>query len=112
MEAVEGQLRPFVGPTLLGERAAYLGYHQRVAQHEHQRQHDQPEEPLRTIRRDRPQRVQADERADGEEDHVDAPERLDELRLLLERERGGVLDELLVRGCWPCLAQTSSLWTS
>ena len=84
LEAPEGELDPLVRAALLREGAAHLGHQQRVGQDEHEREHDQPGEALRAVGRDRPERVEADERADGEEDHVEAPQRLDELRLLGE----------------------------
>ena len=43
--------------------------------------------PCGPFRCDRAERVEPDERADREEDHVEAPQRLDELALLLLRER-------------------------
>ncbi|MGZ6707177.1 MAG: hypothetical protein ACXVFN_09555 [Solirubrobacteraceae bacterium] len=79
--------------ALLREGAAALGHEQGVGQHEDDRQDDEPREALRPVGGDRSERVEPDERADGEEDHVEAPQRLDELGLLDDGQRGGLLDD-------------------
>ena len=84
-EAAPGELRPHVAAALVGERRAQLGGQQRVRHEEEDRQHDQPREALRPVAGDRAERVHTDERADQEEQHVEAPEVLLELRLLVER---------------------------
>ena len=96
VEAAEGHLRPLVGTTLLRERAADLGHHERVGQHEGKRQHDEPGESLSAGAGDQAKRVEPDEGADREEEHVEAPQRLLQLRLLRESQGRRVLDQMRV----------------
>ena len=91
VHAAERHLRPLVRPALLRERASHLGHEEHVRGHEDDREHDEPEESLGPVRRDRAERVEPDERTDGEEDHVETAERLDELALLVQRKRGCAL---------------------
>ena len=84
-EAAERKLRPHVRPALVGERRAELGGEERIGNEEDGHQEDQPREALGALARHGSDRVEPDERADEEEEHVEAPEVLLELRLLLER---------------------------
>ena len=87
VQSAEGELDPLVRATLHRERAPDLRHHEHVRRHEEQRERHEPEEALGAVRRDRAERVQPDECADREEDHVEPPQRFDELALLLLRER-------------------------
>jgi hypothetical protein len=92
VEAAEGELHPLVRPALLREGASDLGHQEHVRGDEQQGEDDQPGEALRAVRGDRPEGVEADERADGEEHHVEPAQRLDELALLLQSELRRVLE--------------------
>jgi hypothetical protein len=96
VEAPEGELGPLVRATLLGERAADLRHDEHVGEDERDGEHDQPGEALPSRRRHQPERVQADERADQEEQHVEAPQRLDQLALLLQRQLRRTFDRVHV----------------
>ena len=71
---------------------------QRVRHEEGDREEDQPGEALGALGCDDTERVDADDRADQEEVDVEAGEVLLELRALLERHRGCVIDELVGAG--------------
>src|SRR5204863_5786720 len=88
VEAAEGHLHPLIRTALLRERGADLGHHEHVRRNEDDREQDQPEEALGPVRGDRAERVEPDERADGEEHHVEAAQRLDQLALLVRGEDG------------------------
>ena len=101
-ETPERQARPDVAAALARERGAELGGQEGVGHEEEDGQEDQPGEALGTVVRDRPQRVHADERADEEEQHVEATEVLLELRLLLFGRQGlvvGVQHDMVARHC-------------
>ena len=68
-------LHPLVRPALLGERRPELGHEERVRQHEKHREDDQPGERLGTEPGHLAQRVEADQRADREEEHVEPAKR-------------------------------------
>jgi hypothetical protein len=82
-EAAPREPRPHVAAALAGERRAELRGQQGVRDEEEDRQEDEPGEALGPIVRHGAERVDADERADQEEEHVEAPEVLAQLRLLL-----------------------------
>ncbi len=86
-QAPVAELHPLVRAALLGERRAQLAHDERVGQEEENREDGDPEERLGAERRDLAERVDADHRADREEQHVHAPQALLELALLLERKR-------------------------
>jgi hypothetical protein len=75
----------------LRERPAEIDHQQYARRHEDPRQNDEPEDPLSAVRRDRAERVQPDEGADAEEHHVEAPKGFDQLLLLVQCERRGLL---------------------
>jgi len=91
LQPAERQLRPLVRPALLRERRADLGHQQHVRRHEQDGRDQQPEKALGPVRRDRAERVEADEGTDREEHHVEAPQRLDQLAPLLQSERRRLL---------------------
>ena len=102
-EAPEREARPDVAAALARERRPELRGQEGVGHEEEDGQEDQPGEAFRPVVRDRPQRVHADERADEEEQHVEASEVLLELRLLLLGREGlvvGVQHDMVGRhGC-------------
>ena len=57
-------------------------------------QQHEPREPLCAVGRHRSERVEAHERADREEHHVEPSQRLHQLGLLLECEGRGLLDRV------------------
>jgi hypothetical protein len=71
-----------------------LGRQQRVRHEEEDAQEGQPRECLRPVVGDRAEGVEPDQRADQEEEDVEAAEVLLQLRLLLDGGLGRVLDEL------------------
>src|SRR5262249_53351072 len=92
VEAPERELHPLVRAALHREGATHLRHDEHVRRYEDERKDDEPKEPLGTVRRDRAERVEPDERAHGEEHHVEMAERLDELALLVQSKRRGLFD--------------------
>jgi len=100
------QLHPLVRPTLLREGSPQLRHQQGVREQEHRTQHDDPGERLCAVARHLAENVEADDRAHGEEHHVEMAQALDQLHLLLERERRGVLDRWHDLGHWSTSEQS------
>src|SRR5439155_22797176 len=65
VEAAEGELRPLVRAALLREGAPDLGHHERVREHEGEREYEEPGEALASGCRDETERVEAYERRPG-----------------------------------------------
>src|SRR5581483_1108798 len=97
VEAPERQLRPLVRAALHRVGGADLRHQEHVGGDEEDRREHEPEEALRAVLRDGPERVEADERADREEHHVEPAQRLDQLALLLEGERRRLLERYWIR---------------
>ena len=91
-----GQLHPLIGAALLCKGGAQLGHHQCVGQQEHDGEDGDPGEGRCAVARHLAQRVQPDEGTDGEEQHVETAQALDELLLLLQRHCGRVFDQFLL----------------
>ena len=72
-EAAEGQPRPHVGAALLRESRAELRRQQRVGEEEENGQEDEPGKRLWPLARRLADRVHADQRADEEEQDIEAP---------------------------------------
>ena len=76
------EANPVIGRALGREGGAQLGGDQSVGNEEGQAGHDEPEDGLGAVRRRLADSVQGHDRADREEDHVEAEERLFELAFL------------------------------
>jgi hypothetical protein len=98
-ETSERQLDPDVRTALLGEARAELGRQQGVRDEEDQGEEGEPREALRAVAGDGSQRVESDEGAEQEEEQVEAPEVLPELRLLLDGGGCGAFDESVLLQC-------------
>src|SRR5712692_5651177 len=82
---------PVIGGALGRKRRAKLGGDEPIWDQEGQAGDDQPEDRLGPVRRRLADRVERHDRADREEDHVEAEERLFELSLLSDKPSYGCL---------------------
>ena len=91
-------LHPLVRPALLGEGRSELGHDEGVGEQEEDGEDDEPRERGSAESGHLAERVEPDQRADGEEEHVEPAEVPLELRLLLET-LGGRIDGFIGTGC-------------
>ena len=80
------QLDPLVRPALGGKCRAHLGHHQSVRDEEQDDEDDGPRQRLKAVGGRLSDQIQPDDDRDGEEHHVEAAQRLDQMLLLLDCE--------------------------
>ncbi len=85
-EPPHGQLDPLVWPALGGKCRPHLGHHQSVRDQEEDDEDDRPRQRLKAVGGCLSDQIQSDDDRDGEEHHVEAPQRLDQMLLLLDCE--------------------------
>ena len=83
-EPPHSQLDPLVWPALGGKCRAHLGHHKSVRDQEEDDEDDGPRQRLKAVGGRLADQIQPDDDRNGEEHHVEAAQRLDQVFLLLD----------------------------